>query len=58
MSAIRPEDEKIARDDPLHNSLEARSLRVIEEEIRRLEGRLARLRFAAETMARHVPTGA
>lgn len=53
---ITTDDEKMARNDPLRNSLEARSLRLIEMEISRLEDRLRDLRFVAATIARHTPT--
>lgn len=53
---ITADDEKLALIDPLHNSLEARSLRILESEIAELEERLHRLRFAAATIAHHVLT--
>ena len=53
---ITADDEKLARTDPLRNSLEARSLHFLETEIAELEKRLHGLRFAAATIARHIPT--
>jgi hypothetical protein len=50
--AIDKVDHRIAKRDPA-NSLEQRSLRILGDEIARLERQLSGLKFVYDVMARH-----
>lgn len=52
MTVITEADERIARTDPT-NTLEMRSLRMLNHEIAELERKLQTLRFIRDTLERH-----